>query len=651
MQHLYLTSIRLIDAIFYANNTPPLSRYKLQARYYAAVFAFFPLSEAWCQPKAMEKIVVRASPLKKEPQLTPNSERVTSHNIERHQSYQVTDSLQHLPGVYVTSFGLSGGVTKVEMRGMPSYNTFVSLDGMPLNDPGVGGAANFSDESARDTKTIQVVNGARALRYDPRAGSGAIIITSKDGSGPRSFFSTLEGGNNKTGFLALGSKAAQDDVQYYTVFSGLRSGSGSSLNQVHGNLLSDYTRQFTGLATLKAKVNPHYNFRLSMRASETTLNMNDSADRNQGQPFPVRSNNVNTIARNLIALNNTIKVPNLPITNEFYVGHTQTRMITQFQGNDYVTDGSTQKVQYTAHFKPDSSIECSLTAAHERELALVPNKGHFSIHMNHLMGNVDIEVTKELTLNLGSRIIKHRLFSPKPSFWTALDYKLTKDIVLFSSFGSGQRFPLIMDLYQTHPEKIGNPNLAPENIMNADVGIVHRWLNNKLSTKLTLFQTYLSNVIVTRSIALDQFQKVNDGNQKAEGFEFELKAAASKQLDITTSYTYISAKESRRQTSPSYIPRHKITLNLDYQLSKKAHVFLGYTHTNERADLDYGIFPPSPVKLSPINSLRLGGSYKISRDLEFYGRIENALNKHYDTIYGYGERDLSVYIGLKSRFG
>ncbi|MGN6670914.1 MAG: TonB-dependent receptor plug domain-containing protein, partial [Candidatus Nucleicultricaceae bacterium] len=460
MHPFYLTSVRLIDAIFHPNTTT-LSSYRFQIRSYVAVLSSIlvclPLSHAWCQPKATKKIVVRASRLKKEPQLCPNVEHVTSQNIERSQSYQAIDSLQQLPGIYVTSFGLSGGLTKVEMRGMPSYNTFVSLDGMPLNDPGVGGAANFSDESARDTETIQVVSGARALRYDPRAGSGAIIMTSKDGNGPRSFFSTQEGGNNKTGFLSLGSEAAQHDVQYYTVFSGLRSGSGSSINQVHGNLLSDYTRQFTGLASLKAKVNPHYNFRLSMRANETTLNMNDSADRSQGQPFPVRSDNVNTIARNLVALNNTIKIPNLPMANEFYLGHTQTRMITQFQGNDYVTDGSTQKVQYAAHFKPVSAIELTFVAAHERELALVPNKGHFSVHMNHLMGNLDIEVTKELTLNLGSRIIKHRLFGPKPSFWTAVDYKLTKNMVLFSSFGSGQRFPLIMDLYQTHPEKIGNP--------------------------------------------------------------------------------------------------------------------------------------------------------------------------------------------------
>jgi len=176
-------------------------------------------------------------------------------------------------------------------------------------------------------------------------------------------------------------------------------------------------------------------------------------------------------------------------------------------------------------------------------------------------------------------------------------------------------------------------------------------LNNKLQTKVTFFQTYLSNVIVTRSLGLTQFQKVNDGAQKSEGFEYELRANPTEKLEIATSYSYISAKESRTQTAPNYIPRHKITFNLGYQISSKAHIFLGYLHTNERPDLDYGIFPPTNVRLSSINSLRFGGSYKISKNIEIYGRIENALNKHYDTIYGYGERDLSVYVGLKSKIG
>lgn len=606
---------------------------------------------AWGDQKTLDKVIVKASSLTKKYELLPNLNQATSQSIEQSQSYQTTDSLQHMPGVYVTTFGLSGGLTKVEMRGMPSYNTFVSLDGMPLNDPGVGGSANFSDESARDTETIQVISGARALRHDLRAGSGAILMKSKDGTGAQSFFSTLEGGNNKAALLTLGSKANQDNVKYYTAFSGQRMGSGSSVNQAHGNLLSDYTRQFTGLATLKAAVNPYYNFRLAMRANETTLNMNDSADTNQSKPFPVRSQNVNTISRNLISLNNSFKIPTLPITNDIYLGHTQTRMITQFEGSDYVTDGSTQKFHYQTVLKPEKSLEITLLAAHEREIALVPNKGFYSVHMNHIMGNFDIDITNALKLNLGGRIIKHRLFTPKPSFWAAIDFSIMENTTFFSSLGSAQRYPLIMDLYQTHPEKIGNPNLTPENIVTADMGIVKGWLNNKLQTKVTFFQTYLSNVIVTRSLGLTQFQKVNDGAQKSEGFEYELRANPTEKLEIATSYSYISAKESRTQTAPNYIPRHKITFNLGYQISSKAHIFLGYLHTNERPDLDYGIFPPTNVRLSSINSLRFGGSYKISKNIEIYGRIENALNKHYDTIYGYGERDLSVYVGLKSKIG
>lgn len=598
-----------------------------------------------------QKVVVRASSLQPSPQAFFSKKNFTARMIDKTQSYQTTDSVIRVPGVYVTQQGLPGSFTKVEMRGMPSYNTFVSQDNMCLNDPGIGGAFDFSNESARDTELIQVIVGARALRYDPRAGSGAIIMKSKEGQGPQSLFTTLEGGTYKSGLLSVGSEARTDVGRYYTAVSGQRTGAGSTVNQKRGNLLSDYYTALQGIATINAQITPLYELKMSVRGSESTISVNESGNQLEGRFFPVKSDNTSTVNRHLLTLNNKFVSLDKTLTQEVYLGHAQTRTLTEYNGDDFVTEGTTQKLQYKAVYTPRKSYAITASIAHERDVALVPNVDRFSAHFNHAMGEIALKCTKALTLTTGGRVIKHRLFESKFSYWGIADYAFNNQTTFSTAAGLSHRFPLVMDLYQTHPEKIGNPNLTPEKIVNFDIGMHHKFLGNQLVGKVTYFRTHLNNIIVTRSLGLNQYQKVNDGYQKAEGVELELLSDLSSQTTLSGSYTFVSAQESRTKSAPAYLPRHKISFNVEHSISQQFHVFLNYNFASSRNDMDYSIFPPHPVQLASTHILRLGGTYKMAHNVEAYARIENALNKHFDNVYGYGARELSVYVGLKAKLG
>ncbi|MBX9696604.1 MAG: TonB-dependent receptor, partial [Alphaproteobacteria bacterium] len=539
--------------------------------------------------------------------------------------------------------------TKVEIRGMPSYNTFVSLEGMPLNDPGVGGVYNFSDASTRDTQEITVIKGPRALLHDLRAGSGAIIMNNKRGQGPQSFFTTLEGGTNKSGLLFAGSQASKDDTRYYTSFSGQRTGAGSTINKRHGNLVSDYYRNLNGIATLQTKLHSQHQLDLSLQASESTLNVNQGGNQTAGRPYPTKSNNTSSINRHTFALSNKIQTLNNTLHHDVYAGGGETRMVTNYNGTNYVVDGLIQKIQYGARYSPKGPLQFHFDMAHEREIASVLNKGYFSIHMNNAKMHVDYKCTDALNFGIGIRAIKHRLFGKKLSYWGMIDYKLLPKTTLFGAAGVGYRFPLIMDLYQTFPEKIGNPNLMPEKNVSFDMGAEHTILDDRLIGKITYFQAYLSNLIVTRTLSLQNYQKVNDGHQKSQGLEFDLTANPFKNTKLMASYTYIDANESRSGNAPLYLPRHKISLSVEHSFSDNTNVFFQFIHANERLDQDFSVFPANPVTLCAQNIMRLGGSHKLNKTVELYGRIENALNNHAETIYGYGSRDLSLYVGIKTR--
>lgn len=607
-----------------------------------------PPSVLKAESSSHKTVIVRGVSLPRSPLKNPSKTHLNASTLEQRQAFQAYEAFLDLSGVYVAP-QMPGSFTKVEIRGMPSYNTFVSLEGMPLNDPGVGGVYNFSDASTRDTQDITVVKGPRALSHDLRAGSGAIIMNNKRGQGSQSLFSTIEVGNNKSGLLSVGSEAARNDTRSYTSFSGQRTGAGSTMNQRHGNLINDYYRNVNGVATLQTKLHPEHQLDLSLQANESILDINQGANRAEGRPFPVKANNMASINRHVVSLSNNFQPRNNTVQHRIYAGLSETRMVTNYDGNDSVVDGIVEKIQYGAHYRPKGPFQFHFDAAHEREIASVLNKGYYSIHMNNAKIHTVYQCTDALKLGAGVRLIKHRLFGNKLSYWGMVDQKLSKKTMVFGAAGVGYRFPLIMDLYQTFPTKIGNPDLMPEKNTSFDVGVEHTILDDKLIGKVTYFQAYLSNLIVTRTLALQNYQKVNDGHQKSQGIELDLTAHPSKMTKVMTSYTYIDGHESRTGNAPLYLPRHKISLTLEHSFGVNTNVFFQFIHANERLDQDFSVFPETPVTLSAQNIMRLGGSHKLNKTFELYARVENALNNHAETVYGYGSRDISFYVGIKTR--
>src|SRR5262249_40270379 len=67
---------------------------------------------------------------------------ISSEDIEQKQIQRVSDALREVPGLAVVQTGTAGQLTSVFMRGLPSQDMQVLLDGIPINQ-GLSGAMNF----------------------------------------------------------------------------------------------------------------------------------------------------------------------------------------------------------------------------------------------------------------------------------------------------------------------------------------------------------------------------------------------------------------------------------------------------------------------------------------------------------------------------
>src|SRR6202011_1579241 len=122
---------------------------------------------------------------------------ISSPDIDNKQIERVSDALREVPGLAVVQTGTRGQLTSVFMRGLPSQDMQVLLDGIPINQ-GLAGQFDFANLTTDNVGRIEVARGPQSTIYGPRALAGAIQIFTKQGSGRPGLAVTEEGGTYGT---------------------------------------------------------------------------------------------------------------------------------------------------------------------------------------------------------------------------------------------------------------------------------------------------------------------------------------------------------------------------------------------------------------------------------------------------------------------
>ena len=108
---------------------------------------------------------------------------ITGEEIEERQQRFLADALEIAPGLNVTRSGTFGALTTVSLRGLPTSQTLVMVDGVVVNDPSsFGNGFDFGQYDTADITRIEVVRGAQSTLYGSNAIGGVINILTADGA-------------------------------------------------------------------------------------------------------------------------------------------------------------------------------------------------------------------------------------------------------------------------------------------------------------------------------------------------------------------------------------------------------------------------------------------------------------------------------------
>ena len=235
------------------------------------------------------------------------------------------------------------------------------------------------------------------------------------------------------------------------------------------------------------------------------------------------------------------------------------------------------------------------------------------------------QVNGKLFLNPSLRIENGDESITAPSL--GMTYKLTDKIRFKANYGRGYRSPSISEKY-LHLNHMayrvdGNPDLKAEKSDNYDISF--EW-EGPVSGKISYFHNKVKNLIDTYHITANRYTYTNRKRAELQGLELELSRPLNEKFTISTSYTYLDAKDTSEDTRLENRSRHSAAFRLSYDDKKD------YGYTGELWDTWKGscAFDGNTYSCHLLNiSLTKHWGKDLSLSLGMY----NMLDKEIDELY------------------
>jgi vitamin B12 transporter len=554
---------------------------------------------------------------------------INSQDMENKQIERVGDALREVPGMNVVQTGTPGQLTSVFMRGLPSQDMQVLLDGIPINQ-GLAGQFDFANLTTDNVERIEIARGPQSTIYGPRALAGVVQIFTKHGDGPPGITVSEEGGTYDTFRETLSSDGKIGGFDYSL---------GASRIDTDNARPNNAYRNTSGIADIGWSPNE------SARIGGLFL-YSESETGNPNSVLAFRPVDHFLTEKWFIAPHVDLRVTDwwqhrliIDHDNERQVNDPNqdgfvgpTRALFQRTTVDYQND-----IQATSWFTITSGFFYSrLSAGEERPFTLFGPR-IISDFTTEVAGFAQATLhVQNLILVAGGRIDSFNDFGDVWTYRVAGSYKIDKtDTTLHASVATGFSPPSSQDkIFRFNPNPSQPlPPLEPEKDFGWDAGFEQRLFDRRVTFGATYFHNDLSNVIGFNGL----FETLNLGAAETQGVETELRATPIKDLTVSASYTYLEAEKTDNanitQPQGSRLPRrprNEIYVSGSYLWWGKLRTTLEAKWVNAREELNFG--GPN-FDVEDYNFINIAAEYEINPHLSLFGRVDNLTGEHYSEVH------------------
>ena len=580
-------------------------------------------------PAYQESIVVTASVEEAQRSDLPASVSVIpAEEIAAVQATQVVDLLELVPGLHVVQAGAPGQLTTVFTRGSESDQTLVLWNGVPLNDPYLGGFFDWAFLPVEGAERIEVVRGPFSSLYGSDALGGVVQVISghRDGGTLR-----LEGGEE--GYVRGGLSAGRTlDLAGGPLRLDLdghlrREGDGGEVPN------SDYDGQE---AALRAEWEPRSGLTLGL--------LGRANDSERGVPFYDRQ--TPSPDQRYLWESQEVALPASLLAGPWQLEGRLARTATDAVNLNGAfarraeTSASVVRARGAATYEIDpgggSAGRLAVGADWDRqEAASADDFGRSLDGQTRRNWAAFTQLSWQwprVSLDVGARRDDNELYgaevSPRAGVVVALG-SLDGGSRLRASYGEGFRAPSLFDVF--HP-LFGNPEVGPETSESWEVGLERRTATSwgGWGASLAAFENRQDNRIDFDPVT---FRSVNAGRARSRGLEGEAEVRG-RIWSARLAATRLEAED--RDTGLPLLRRPETTASLLARLAPAPAWSLYATarYVGERPDID-DVFPFGRVTAPDYLTADLGGRWQALSWLAPYARVENLADEDFEDPFGY----------------
>jgi vitamin B12 transporter len=592
---------------------------------------------------------------------------IDSASIAQSNKTNVLGLLRDQYGLSISQSGGPGQIAQLYMRGAEPGNVLVLIDGVKLNNPdNPANSYDFSNLPTDNIERIEILRGAQSTLYGSDAMAGVINIITKKGDGTPSYFLNLEGGSLNSYKGVAGTSGSYGQADYSVTFSKTGTDGIPAADEVYGNTHSDSYNDYNISSRFGWMINPGFklNAYANFNSGKTGLDQwagpygDDPtyADYHQQGEYKAETdiNAFNglwhqdisfSFMRNLTRYNYDSTLYNPVSSRSFYQGN-----IYQLDWQNTIRSLQSQVVTFglSAAKENSSSSETDLSSEYGNYISAFPEKD-----MNTISGYLQdqIKISGNIFTTAGLR------YDNYDDLGSALTYRITQTYLIGETgtklkavFGTGFKAPSLFDLYDP---AYGNPGLKSEKSNGWEAGFEQYLINSNVLIGVTYFDNYYWDLIGYNS----NYVSINIDKAQTYGVESYLTAELSNAISVNASYTLTNLiNKSPEDENFSLIRRPKNTgaITFNYNFSNEADINFDAIFVGKRNDTEflfnpeiYTFNPPQTVQLGAYTLINITASYSILKNVQVYARLDNALDKKYEEVWGYGTEGRTGYVGIK----
>ena len=552
---------------------------------------------------------------------------LTREDMERSQAHSVPELLRDVAGIEVARQGGDGKLTSVFLRGTNSNQVLVLVDGVKVGNA-TSGTVAWEFLPLDEIDRVEIVRGPRSSLYGSEAVGGVIQIFTRRGTTTTQPRASVTAGSHSFNDTAIGVSGTYHGTRYNLSTSRLAT-DGINATQpaigfnepdrdgYHNNAYSLYLDQ---------RLTEHVDLGVNgLRASGNT----------KYDSFP-GFNNEDHFAQEVAGAKLRFE-PFQEWVSTVALGYSLD------DRNSFRTDGPSTPEQFmttrrSASWQNDVSIGAHqlLTLGYDRSEDHVTSTTTYtrtSRETHGLFGQYQLGFGAQ-DLNLGYRRDHNQQFGNHDTGNIAWGLKLDENLRLYASYGTAFHAPTFNDLYYSSPFFQGNPDLQPEESKSSELGLKGR--SGRLGWQVSAYRTDVSNLIAYDA-ATNTVQNVNKA--RIDGIEAEANTAIN-DWRLNGALTLTN-------------PRDVGTGNL---LARRSRQSAHFAVDRRLGDLDVGMETiavgrsyddaSNNLPIPGYGLLNLRARYRLARDWQVQGHIENLLDKDYQTVAYYNSPGRSYFMGV-----